>query len=107
MRIFCFLCLYLSACGNPNKQTKQLHANTLLTAPIDSVKVVHVTDTIYVDRCIDSSQIVALRKVANENYLKYKHSDYKVQRVKYYMRIVSKNPTQAKYLRSWISRAVN
>jgi hypothetical protein len=33
-------------------------------------------------------------------------SDYKIQRVKYYLGIAIKNPSQTKYLKGWIKRAI-
>lgn len=33
-------------------------------------------------------------------------SVYKIQRVKYYLAIVNRKPSQGKFLRSWITRAV-
>jgi hypothetical protein len=31
---------------------------------------------------------------------------YKIERVKYYLKICQKNPSQTKFLRSWVTRAV-
>lgn len=33
-------------------------------------------------------------------------ANYKVERVRYYLKIAIKNPSQTKFLKSWISRAI-
>jgi hypothetical protein len=66
----------------------------------DTVKLPGKTDTLYVkdpaiERRLDS--ISRALFVAN----------YKLQRVRYYVRICQRNPSQDKFLKGWVIRAIN
>lgn len=55
-------------------------------------------DTVYIDNCkplVDS--------LKDELFI----AKYKIERVKYYLKITQRNPSQTKFLKSWINRAVN
>jgi hypothetical protein len=62
------------------------------------------TDTVYVP--IDGGDIrknQLLDSLSKQVFV----ARYKLERVKYYLKIAQRNPSQTKFLKSWISRAVN
>ena len=48
----------------------------------------------------------SLKRILDSVQAKYFVAAYKVERVKYYLAITIKNPTQTKFLKGWIKRAV-
>ena len=62
---------------------------------------VHIRDTVYLTKKFDSLQIVIKKK--NDSLFIER---YKIERVKYYTKIVEKNPSQSVFLRGWINRVL-
>lgn len=60
-----------------------------------------IVDTFYVP-----CDTMYYKKKADSLYAALMVEKYKVERVKYYLAIVDKKPSQLKFLRSWIRRAV-
>jgi hypothetical protein len=78
--------------------------------PVNNIIRIHDTLCISV---VDHAKLDSLRHVIAElhntvdslntqNFI----SNYKVERVKYYLKICLRNPTQDKFLKGWINRAV-
>lgn len=72
-------------------------------------------DTVFIDKSNDSVLLLN-KKILSQVEVKEKQIDslkeklfiatYKIERVKYYLNICIKNPTQDKFLKGWIKRAV-
>jgi hypothetical protein len=63
---------------------------------------VPVHDTVWIRGDKDS-----LQQVVNDLRTKLFISNYKIERVRYYMKICQHRPSQTKFLVSWIHRAIN
>lgn len=62
---------------------------------------VYIKDTVYLTKKFDSLQIVIKKK--NDSLFIER---YKLERVKYYNRIVQNNPSQSVFLVGWINRVL-
>ena len=100
-----FATYLLSSCSNTPEQI------IVKKSTYDSLeRVVENLNFKYKDTFYESDSI----KTANDS-LKSKNkrlkdhifdSDYKIEKVRYYLKIVDKNPTQIKYLKGWCYRAI-
>lgn len=88
MKIFIGIMVIFFACSNQTKYTPVAQVHVIDTIPQN----VYVCDSLH--RTIDS--------LKNRLFI----SEYKVQRVKYYLNITLRNPSQTKFLKGWIKRAV-
>ena len=59
-------------------------------------------DTTYIEIVSCDSLLMVIDSLKTQLFL----SNYKVEKVKYYLKIVDKNPSQVKFLRGWMRRAV-
>lgn len=66
----------------------------------------HIIDSLLIDNYKLHSRIDALQlKYDSVNGLRFVDG-YKVNRIRYYLRIIDRNPSQRKFLLSWVRRAV-
>jgi hypothetical protein len=54
----------------------------------------------------DTCKTDSLKHITDSLKVKLFVAEYKLQRVNYYINIVNKNPSQVKYLKGWIKRAI-
>jgi hypothetical protein len=78
---------------------------------IESVAVPPADTILYISSGVDHStfdtcKTDSLKHVIDSLSRKLFVSDYKIQRVKYYLGIAIKNPSQTKFLKGWINRAI-
>jgi len=55
---------------------------------------------------VDSAYCAQLKKTNDSLYSKLFLANYKVEKVKYYLAIIARNPSQRKFLLGWMRRAV-
>lgn len=67
---------------------------------------VHFTDTVIMDCSLYEAKIQKLQWQKDSLYEKLFLANMRVNKVKKYIRIVEKNPTQRKFLLGWMKRAV-
>jgi hypothetical protein len=83
----------------------EVHTDTVMIDPVDGVL------TTYIDSIPQPVPIPCdssfYKEKSDSLRVELLISQYKVERVKYYLAIVDRNPSQLKFLRSWIRRAVN
>jgi hypothetical protein len=58
---------------------------------------------LYSDSCKTDSLQHTIDSLSRKLFL----AEYKIQRVKYYLHIAIKNPSQTKFLKGWIKRAIH
>ena len=71
-------------------------------------------DTVFIHDTIVSAQFIEHQPIPNpdKDFIidslkkRLSFSDYKIERVRYYLKIVQRNPSQLKFLVSWINRAI-
>lgn len=66
----------------------------------DTVQLPGKTDTLYVK---DPAMQRRLDSISRALFV----ANYKLQRVRYYVRICQRNPSQDKFLKGWVIRAIN
>jgi hypothetical protein len=97
MKYIPILLIFLSCCKAPEVQVKE--------------RIVVKTDTVYIYRPYEVIKIdtVYLKDQRETDSLKTKLfiANYKISRVRYYLRICLRNPKQDRFLKGWINRAVN
>lgn len=100
--------LIISGCTN-NKRSEQKPETTDTSLSVTNQiqqPILYKVDTVYIpcaDRHMDSVRLYSLIDSLHRVTLVHK---YKIERIKYYLSIVDRNPSQIKFLRSWIRRAV-
>lgn len=95
-----FLCAF--ACNNESKQPADKFVTR--TDTVDSI-VRTYSDTIPMPVSIPCDSSFYKAK-ADSLRVELLIAEYRIERVKYYLAIVDRNPSQLKFLRSWIRRAV-
>lgn len=88
-----------------------IFAKPLETIRVDTVFVVKI-DTVFITK--STTNIVQLQKsndslksLNNKLAKDLLHQKLVIENAKYYLNIVNKNPTQQKFLRGWMNRALN
>jgi len=69
--------------------------------PIHDTVFIHRIDTFHLAKNTDSLKII--NGLRDDLFI----AKYRVERTRYYLKIVQRNPSQLKFLVSWINRAVN
>lgn len=116
LKLFIIVAVYLAGLAMCSEAPKTDDTDTIVIEPVsDSVAKIpdYPTDT------IGEATLEAFRKcdsvIRVNNILLKRHDSlktalfislYKINRVKYYLAIVNHKPSQAKFLRGWIIRAV-
>jgi hypothetical protein len=73
-------------------------------------QAIYLHDTAFIPSpACDSLNIKVKKLYAQNDSLKAKlfSSNYKIEKVKFYLGIISRNPSQKKFLLGWVRRAVN
>lgn len=96
MKLFYIAILFVGCSASAKKEIKIPSIDTIKVQLINADPVTMVAaDTTYpYSKIIDS--------LRNKLFV----ANFKIERIKYYLKICRKNPVQKKYLMSWISRAV-
>lgn len=81
-------------------QEQTLHLQLLIELRSDSIK--HLTDSIVLLQS-RVKELEADTIMSAECFV----AQYKLERIKYYMNIANKNPSQRQFLRGWINRVLN
>lgn len=106
-----FIFLILFSCKT-NKESpiipQSSEIRTITVHKIDTIEVdngyLKKYDSILILRKIETDSL----KVANNKLgKKLLHSELVITNAKYYLNIVNKNPSQQKFLRGWMNRALN
>jgi hypothetical protein len=98
MKYIPILMIFLSCCKQPaevqfKERTVFKHDTVYIHKPYKVVKI----DTVYVKDQKETDSLKTKLFIAN----------YKMERVKYYLKICLRNPKQDRFLKGWINRAVN
>lgn len=107
MKYLIILCFFFSCCNARKTTDAQINCkDTIRIYLTDTVEIsrneqIKCKDTIYLRANADS-----LKKVITELNHKLFLANYRVERVRYYLKIVQRKPSQLKFLVSWINRAV-
>lgn len=112
--LFAFIACNTASKPSDNKSVGQAVdtaaiANTFLPGgQIPATNPVIVHDTVFVPTKSTASakQVDSLKAVIKTLNSKLFLANYKVERVRYYLKIAIKNPSQTKFLKSWIGRAI-
>lgn len=73
---------------------------------ITKIDTVTVTQTVYKTLPRDTVYIHSQSKLTDSLQTQLFISNYKLERVKYYLKICLRNPSKDKWLKGWIKRAV-
>ena len=65
-----------------------------------------IHDTVIIEKIVKVPAACAHQKTIDSLRSKLFLANYRVERVRYYLKIAIRNPSQDKFLKSWISRAV-
>jgi hypothetical protein len=111
MKNIIYILLLLSVVSCKSVQTKTVYEIQAKTDTLTVRDTVNVIDTFYVEYQTTDTVFVPkvdTIKIGNCDSLKERLfvSDYKLQRVRYYLNIAIKNPSQTKFLKGWIRRAI-
>ena len=98
MKLLIFAFAFIFACNS--NASKELSAQKLAITKTDTVYIPR-TDTIYL-KCSDDSLKDVISKLRGDLFL----SNYKIERVRYYLKICIRRPGQTKFLVSWVNRAI-
>ena len=78
-----------------------------ISKPDTVINYIKVTDTLYLNAPVPPPNNFKQLKTINDSlYTKLLLSNYKVEKVKYYLGICDRNPSQKKFLFGWMKRAV-
>lgn len=103
MKIYLIILLVFFSCTHSRKSETNAAESRIDTVQIvktDTV-FVHKTDTVFVAKQSDSLRAV-IRSLNDQLFI----ANYRVERARYYLKIVQRNPSQLKFLVSWINRAL-
>lgn len=108
MKIFIVgLSLFVTCCHQMNTtDTVPLSKLNDSTFAVDTSVSISFDPTTHIIVPIYKGDWDSLKKVNDSLTTKLFLANYKVEKVKYYLHIAIKNPSQTKFLKSWISRAV-
>lgn len=95
---------------------KEPKGGPLIKAHVDTVVVKHQPspcDTVYIQDTVSALKLVSLQRerdslliVSDTLAKRLLHTRLTLNNVKYYVNIVNRNPTQLKFLRGWLNRAL-
>lgn len=100
-----FVCIGLLSCKMDGRElhTEKQEFSDLVHTRIDTVFVEKIViDTFY----IKTGNCDSLKRVVSELNDKLFVSNYKIERVRYYLNIAINNPSQDKFLKGWVRRAI-
>ncbi len=83
-----FILMLFASCGRPGWEQPKVITDTVFITKTDTVRI--PCDSSYIHALQDSLFVAR----------------YKIERVKYYLNIADRSPSQRKFLRGWIRRAV-
>lgn len=92
---YLFIIMILVSCCTPKKAT-------IVQTKTDTVHVI-VRDTVVLHDTIFVTDNTAIKQLNNKLFL----ANFKIERVRYYLKICQRRPSQVKFLVSWIHRAIN
>jgi hypothetical protein len=96
---------FAASCNNTAHNVAPVNADTL--QPVIDHSEIPKADTVLIEvPVLADCKNDSLKKVADSLRTKLFLAKYKIERVKYYLRICNRNPSQTKFLRSWIDRAI-
>lgn len=112
-KILLFLLIYSVACNNKENTEKDIQVDSVVMlsgGAIDCDDLLR-QDTALISQLNDqlatmSQQVNALERANDSCKTKLFLSNYRVERVRYYLNIAIKNPSQDKFLKGWIKRAI-
>lgn len=92
-------------------QTKTVYEIQTKTDTLTFRDTINIIDTFYIEyQTTDTVFLINTDTIRLGNCDSLKErlfvSDYKLQRVRYYLNIAIKNPSQTKFLKGWIGRAI-
>ena len=104
MKYIIVILVFFSCCTPHKASNEQINCkDTVRFYVTDTVEIQkNVHDTIFVKANTDS-----LKTVITDLNRKLFLANFKLERVKYYLKICQRNPSQVKFLVSWITRALN
>lgn len=100
MRYCIVLLMLLASCAKPTTQQPIVIHDTVYLPPTKVICDTAYIPVVEVDTVFISNKNDSLIRRLNT-------ATYKLARVKYYLRICNRNPSQDKFLRGWLNRAVN
>lgn len=105
MKQLIILSVFLSACTfkashAPEKTLPVIPADVFYDTVIVT-NTIFITDTVFIEKKYDSLQNLLFKK--NDSLFIER---YKIERVKYYTKIVQNNSSQIKFLVGWVLRAI-
>jgi hypothetical protein len=107
MKLFILIFLFLSACNSRQVTTVEPKVTKPLLAEHKCPEPVIIHDTVLVhDTIVDSKKYDSLLVVIKKKNDSLFIERFRLERVKYYNKIVQKNKSQLKFLSGWINRAV-
>lgn len=107
--ILLFVFLFAASCKRAEMKP------VVIEKPVETVKidtvVIRLTDTVYVVKSDDSARLLrsvdSLKTANNKLGKELLHNKLIIQNARYYLNIANKNPSQQKFLRGWMNRALN
>lgn len=112
MKILIPLCIFFVAASCKQAESKPVVIEKTIEVVRTDTVFIPKTDTVYITK--PSSSVLQLQKsndslkVANNKLGKeLLHNKLIIQNAKYYLNIANKNPSQQKFLRGWMNRALN
>ena len=111
MKNIIYIILVFALVSCKSVQTKTVYEIQTKTDTLTLCDTINIIDTFYVEyKTTDTFfiQKTDTLKLGNCDSLKEKLfvSDYKLQRVRYYLNIAIKSPSQTKFLKGWIRRVI-
>lgn len=117
MKHLILLSLFFIGCKSPNIITKTEFVYKIDTIFSNSIDTIIKVDTIFLtkyteikptDTIVKECDNLAILKAKNDSlYTNLVSSNYKLERIKYYLKITINNSSQTKFLKSWIRRIFN
>jgi hypothetical protein len=111
MKNIIYISLLISLVSCKSVTTKTVYEIQTKTDTLTARDTINIIDTFYVEYQTTDTVFIQNTdtiKIGNCDSLKERLfvSDYKLQRVRYYLNIAIKNPSQTKFLKGWIRRAI-
>jgi len=102
------LVFFLVSCMPKSNTPNPVVSNSVICDSFHTTpEKIFITDTISVSNEIFEHKYDSLLRVVKKKNDSLFIERYKIERVKYYNKIVQKNKTQLKFLSGWINRVVN
>ena len=105
---YLFIILFIAGCSStkqPSIIPKNIHDTIYIEAPSEKTASISalINDTVYLHNEKKYDSIYSILRKKNDTLL---NERFKIERVKYYTKIVQHNSSQLKFLVGWINRAV-